>query len=89
MLTVAQEFARTLRDLGIRHVFGVPSGNMIDYIEAITSSNHYFGVPIFRVNRFRSYQKVLAGAFSAKRPVIVEAVVNGSEYDELLLRPNK
>ncbi|MFV0267078.1 MAG: thiamine pyrophosphate-binding protein [Draconibacterium sp.] len=35
MSTVAQQFAHTLRDIGVRYVFGVPSGNMIDYIEAI------------------------------------------------------
>lgn len=33
--TVAQQFARTLREIGVRYVFGVPSGNMIDYIEAL------------------------------------------------------
>ena len=35
MSTVARQFAHTLREIGIRHVFGVPSGNMIDYIEAL------------------------------------------------------
>ena len=35
MLSVAQQFAHTLREVGVRFVFGVPSGNMIDYVEAI------------------------------------------------------
>ena len=35
MPTVAQIFARTLKEIGVRFVFGVPSGNMIDYIEAL------------------------------------------------------
>ncbi|MCK3682712.1 thiamine pyrophosphate-binding protein [Maribellus sp. YY47] len=35
MPTVAQQFAHTLREIGVRYVFGVPSGNMIDYIEAL------------------------------------------------------
>lgn len=35
MLTVARQFARTLKEMGVRYVFGVPSGNMTDYIEAI------------------------------------------------------
>jgi len=35
MPTVAQQFAHTLREVGVRYVFGVPSGNMIDYIEAL------------------------------------------------------
>jgi acetolactate synthase I/II/III large subunit len=53
------------------------------------SSNHYFGVPVYKVTDFESYQKTLADAFTAKGPVIVEAVVDGDEYDELLLQPNK
>lgn len=35
MTTVAQKFAHTLREIGVRYVFGVPSGNMTDYIEAL------------------------------------------------------
>ncbi|WP_340113595.1 thiamine pyrophosphate-binding protein [Maribellus mangrovi] len=35
MSTVARQFAHTLREIGVRYVFGVPSGNMIDYIEAL------------------------------------------------------
>ena len=54
-----------------------------------TPSNHYFGVPVFQATDFESYKKTLADAFTAKGPVIVEAVVNGGEYDELLLRTNK
>jgi acetolactate synthase-1/2/3 large subunit len=35
MPTVAQIFAHTLKEIGVRFVFGVPSGNMIDYMEAL------------------------------------------------------
>ena len=35
MNTVAQEFTHTLKEIGVKFVFGVPSGNMIDYMEAI------------------------------------------------------
>jgi len=35
MPTVAQIFARTLKEIGVTFVFGVPSGNMTDYIEAL------------------------------------------------------
>jgi acetolactate synthase I/II/III large subunit len=35
MATVAQIFADTLAGLGVRYVFGVPSGNWVDYGEAI------------------------------------------------------
>ncbi len=33
--TVAQKFAQTLKEIGIKYVFGVPSGSMIDFIAAI------------------------------------------------------
>ncbi|MGM0620297.1 MAG: thiamine pyrophosphate-binding protein [Bacteroidota bacterium] len=35
MPTVARNFARTLKAIEVRFVFGVPSGNMTDYIEAL------------------------------------------------------
>ncbi|MDX8341415.1 thiamine pyrophosphate-binding protein [Draconibacterium sp. IB214405] len=35
MSTVAEIFAHTLKEIGVRYVFGVPSGNMIDYVEAL------------------------------------------------------
>jgi acetolactate synthase-1/2/3 large subunit len=35
MNTVARQFADALKEIGVKFVFGVPSGNMIDYIEAI------------------------------------------------------
>ncbi|MFW6309690.1 MAG: thiamine pyrophosphate-binding protein [Prolixibacteraceae bacterium] len=35
MTTVARHFAQTLKEIGVRYVFGVPSGNMTDYIEAL------------------------------------------------------
>ena len=33
--TVAVEVVETLRDLGVKHVFGVPSGGWVDYMEAL------------------------------------------------------
>ena len=35
MSTFAEVFAHTLKEIGVRYVFGVPSGNMIDYVEAL------------------------------------------------------
>jgi len=35
MHTVADEVIQSLRDLGVRHIFGVPSGGWVDYMEAI------------------------------------------------------
>ncbi|HXQ10967.1 MAG TPA: thiamine pyrophosphate-binding protein [Caulobacteraceae bacterium] len=36
--TVAVELVETLRDLGVRHVFGVPSGGWTDYMEALRTT---------------------------------------------------
>ena len=33
--TVATEVVETLRDMGVRHVFGVPSGGWVDYMEEL------------------------------------------------------
>ena len=49
-------------------------------------ANHYFGIPVVRANDLTSYQKALSWAFGADGPVVIEAVVNGSEYDDLVLR---
>ena len=35
MATVAQVMANTLKELGVKYVFGVPSGNWVDYMAAI------------------------------------------------------
>ena len=35
MKTVAQYMAETLKSLGVKYVFGIPSGNWVDYLEAI------------------------------------------------------
>lgn len=37
--TVAQELVTTLRDMGVRHVFGVPSGGWVDYMEALRTTD--------------------------------------------------
>jgi acetolactate synthase-1/2/3 large subunit len=37
--TVARNVIAALRDMGVRHVFGVPSGGWVDYIEAIRTTD--------------------------------------------------
>ena len=37
--TVARVVIETLRDLGVRHVFGVPSGGWVDYMEALRTTD--------------------------------------------------
>jgi acetolactate synthase-1/2/3 large subunit len=39
MTTVAQKFVESLKKIGVRYVFGVPSGSMIDYMEAIREAD--------------------------------------------------
>jgi len=52
-------------------------------------TNHYFGVPVIRAINLSSYQKALTEAFNSESPIIIEAIIDGSEYDELVLKPNK
>jgi acetolactate synthase-1/2/3 large subunit len=52
-------------------------------------TNHYFGVPVIRALNLDSYKKALAEAFVAEGPVLIEAVVDGAEYDDLVLKANK
>jgi acetolactate synthase I/II/III large subunit len=37
--TVARIVVETLRDLGVKHVFGVPSGGWVDYMEALRTTD--------------------------------------------------
>src|SRR3569833_1868930 len=37
--TVARTVVETLRDLGVRHVFGVPSGGWVDYMAALRTTD--------------------------------------------------
>jgi thiamine pyrophosphate-dependent acetolactate synthase large subunit-like protein len=52
-------------------------------------TNHYFGVPVIRSTNRTDYQNALEVAFSTDGPVVIEAVIDGSEYDDLVLKPNK
>src|SRR5690349_21838557 len=37
--TVAAEVVRALRELGVKYVFGVPSGGWVDYMEAMREAD--------------------------------------------------
>ncbi len=58
-------------------------------LPAENPTNHYFGVPVLRATDSDSYQKALSQAFENDGPIVIEAVVDGSEYDELVLKPSK
>lgn len=63
-------------------------GTPLNYLSE-NASNHYFGVPVIRAADVYSYKKALNNAFSADGPMLIEAVVDGREYDDLVLKPNK
>ena len=48
-----------------------------------------FGVPVIRAENASEYRDALDRAFKSDGPVIVEAAIDASEYDELILRKHK
>ncbi len=52
----------------------------------LLASEHLFGVPIYSVHDMNEMRHALQRAFSAKGPAIVEAMVDGAEYHELIAR---
>lgn len=53
------------------------------------ATNHYFGVPVRRVKNIIEYQKALKAAFQENGSSVIEAIVDGNEYDDLILKSNK
>ena len=56
---------------------------------AVEPTNHYFGVPVIRATNRTDYQNALEQAFSSDGSTVIEVVVDGREYDDLVLKPNK
>ncbi len=52
-------------------------------------ANHYFGVPVISAVNLTGFQNAITDAFSANGPVVIEAVVDGNEYDKLVLKANR
>jgi acetolactate synthase-1/2/3 large subunit len=52
-------------------------------------TNHYFGVPVIRATNGLEYKNALEEGFSLNGPVLIEAIVDGSEYKDLVLKPYK
>jgi acetolactate synthase-1/2/3 large subunit len=55
----------------------------------IEPTNHYFGVPVIRATNLAEYQTALQKAFTSDGPTVIEAVVDGNDYDDLVLKSNK
>ena len=53
------------------------------------ASDHLFGVPVFTVTDGGGMREALKEAFSSEGPCIIEAVIDGGEYGELVARRNK
>ena len=53
------------------------------------ASDHLFGVPVLTVTDVSEMREALKKAFSGDGPCIVEAVIDGTEYGELVARRNK
>ncbi len=51
--------------------------------------DNIFGVPVIRAFTPNEYEIALDNAFASAGPIIVEAILNAKEYDELVLKNNK
>ncbi|NQU87892.1 MAG: thiamine pyrophosphate-binding protein [Mariniphaga sp.] len=69
---------------GFDRQYGTSLGN-----ELYPKADNYFGVPVIRAEENESYQNAIKKAFSLNGPVVIEAVVDGSEYEDFVLRSNK
>ena len=56
---------------------------------AYPSPSHYFGVPVLPASTVTEVHEAIAQGLAAAGPVIVEATVDPSEYDEIILRRHK
>ena len=59
------------------------------FANAYPSPPHYFGVPVLPASTVTEVHEAIAQGLAASGPVIVEATVDPSEYDEIILRPHK
>lgn len=59
------------------------------YEEPCPTPNYVFGVPVVRADTAEEYRSALEKAFQANGPVIVEAHIDPSEYEGLILKKHK
>lgn len=57
--------------------------------EQYTSAASVFGVPVVSARSLSEYETALNEAFAAKGPIVVEAFIDGEEYDGLILHEHK
>ncbi|MCX7027150.1 MAG: thiamine pyrophosphate-binding protein [Spirochaetes bacterium] len=68
---------------------GFPVYSTILHDEECPTANYVFGVPVIRADDAAHYRAALEKAFAYEGPVIVEAHIDPSEYDTLILRRHK
>jgi acetolactate synthase-1/2/3 large subunit len=54
-----------------------------------SSAANIFGVPVISAANLPEYEAALKTALSARGPVVVEAFIDGEEYNELILHKHK
>jgi acetolactate synthase-1/2/3 large subunit len=59
------------------------------YGDRYVSAQNFFGVPVLTARDGEEYRAALEQAFAANGPIIVEAFIDGLEYDGLILRRHK
>jgi len=72
-----------------QHHKGFAQFSTVLYEENATSAESVFGVPVIRADDAVQYRTALEKAFAADGPVIVEAHIDPSEYDSLILKKHK
>jgi acetolactate synthase-1/2/3 large subunit len=68
---------------------GYPQYGTALYTDAYQPAPQYFGVPVIAVSDAQACHEALTTALGMQGPVIVEALVDPSEYDALILKPHK
>jgi acetolactate synthase-1/2/3 large subunit len=59
------------------------------YPPGYTPASHYFGVPVVTARTEAEVHEAIAQGLQAEGPVVVEALVDPAEYDEVILRRHK
>jgi acetolactate synthase-1/2/3 large subunit len=52
-------------------------------------TDYMFGVPILPADSAETFRAALTEAFASEGPVIVQAIIDSSEYEDLILRKHK
>jgi acetolactate synthase-1/2/3 large subunit len=68
---------------------GFPGYSTILHEDECPTAEYVFGVPVIRADDANEYRAALEKAFATEGPIIVEAHIDSSEYDKLIMRKHK